>query len=190
MQIKVGKITDTSILKKIQNQDSSGFSDLMNYAKSNSGIYNKQVNTNKSSYAIEYDASKNSNNADNLPVIDLNGLEHEAYYYLYVKTDDENGKYEPNEAVTLAQASVYKDMGTLYLFFYGTSDFKWANLGDGDGGNSPNLNDNLEKDDPSVTPDRKLPQTGMSRGVVASIAATFVIMGISFIVYERNRDLR
>ena len=127
IQIKVGKITDTSILRKIKNEDSSGFADLMSFAKSNNGIYNKIVNADKDSYKIAYRAGENHKDTGN-SVIDLNGIQDDAYYFLYVKTDNEKGKYISNEAVTLAQASI-TDNEKWYLFFYGSSDFKWADFG-------------------------------------------------------------
>lgn len=127
MEIKVGKITDKSILNKIKNKDSSAFSELMKYAKSNKGIYDQILDADKDdSYAIRYDAGEGT--TKNNSVIQLNGLQNEEYYYLYVKTDDENGKYISNEAVTLAQASTHDD-GKWFMFFYGSSDFKWAEFG-------------------------------------------------------------
>ena len=75
-------------------------------------------------YALEYNAylEKPEGNA----IINLNGLENKEYYYLYIKLDDENGKYISNEAVTLAQANVSLDVNKWTLRFYGTSDFKWT----------------------------------------------------------------
>ena len=134
IQIKVGKITDQSILTKIKNKDSSGFSGLMTYAKSNSGIYNQTLDADKDdNYSIEYNAggAKTTGNS----VIDLKGLENGEYYYLYIKTDDENGKYISNEAVTLATASVINDE-EWYMFFYGADDFKWADFGTVSGDNT------------------------------------------------------
>lgn len=113
IEIKVGKITDKSILNKIKNKDSSAFSELMKYAKSNNGIYDQILDADNS-YAIKYDAGAGT--TKNNSVIQLSGLQNEEYYYLYVKTDDENGKYISNEAVTLAQASAYGD-GKWYMFF-------------------------------------------------------------------------
>ena len=178
MQIKIGKITDISILQKIQNQNVNGFADLLNYAKSSSAMYDKVVDTEKNSTMLEYTAGENYGNT----LIDLKNVEDKAYYYLYVKTDSENGKYVSNEAVTLAQASVPINW---FLFFYGSSDFQWTDWGtDGNGV----LNGNLTKD-PTI-PDGKLPQTGVSEGILAMIAATAILTGISFVVYSKNRDLR
>lgn len=161
IQIKIGKITDQEILKKIKNQNSSGFADLMSYAKSNSGIYNQTVSSDKDdSFAIEYNAGNSSNKGNS--VINLKGLENEAYYYLYIKTDDENGKYTSNEAVTLARASVH-DAEKWFMFFYGSSDFKWANFG------------NTEVDN-TVAPDR-LPQAGVN-SILVVVTSVIAVGGI------------
>jgi len=131
IQIKVGKITDTSILQKIKNQDSSGFANLLSFAKSNNGIYDKilDADSDNHGYAIEY----------NKNLIDLNGLQNDEYYFLYIKTDDENGRYISQEAVTLAQA--YANNEYWNLCFFGESDFKWADFGtvDPDGTTAPGI---------------------------------------------------
>ena len=125
LQIKIGKITDTSILQKIKKQDSTGFSELLNYAKANNGIYDEIVDADKDYYTIAYNAGVGEETGKS--VIDLKGLQNEAYYFLYIKTDDENGKYISNEAVTLAQANVFNN-SDWSLFFFGESDFKWADF--------------------------------------------------------------
>lgn len=160
IQIKVGKITDQSILTKIKNKDSSGFSGLMTFAKSNSGIYNKTLDADKDdSYSIEYNAGSTKTTGNS--VIDLKGLENGAYYYLYIKTDDENGKYISNEAVTLATASVHND-GTWYMFFYGSDNFKWADF--------ENVSDN-------TTASGILPNAGISY-IMITIACLVIVGGI------------
>ncbi len=128
LQIKIGKITDTSILKKIKNKDSSGFGDLMRFAKSNKGFYDKTSTLEANSYAIEYCAGTSASGSK-LPLIDIgNELTDGAYYYLYVKADNENGKYVDQEAVTLATAQVFPEQKTWFMFFYGDEDFKWADF--------------------------------------------------------------
>lgn len=54
IQIKVGKITDTTILQKLKNSDSSGFSDLLSFAKSNSAIYDQNLDADKDKYNIQF----------------------------------------------------------------------------------------------------------------------------------------
>lgn len=167
-QIKVGKITNMSILNKIKNKDSSGFADLISFAKTSDGIYNNLVNAElNNSHAISYIAVADNKNS----IINLKGLQNDAYYFLYVKTDDENGKYISNEAVTLAQARVDSDLWN--LFFYGSSDFKWVNLDDS--GKDP------------TTADGMLPQTGLNVLICISLGIALVGVGtFSYIQYRKN----
>ena len=171
IQIKVGRITDKTILQKIKNQDSSGFANLLSFAKSKNGIYNKTVDADKDDwYAIEYNAGVGTTN--NNSVINLSGLKDEEYYFLYIKTDDENGKYISNEAVTLAQAGV--DSKGWGLFFYGSADFEWEDW------------ENVSKDE-SVAPG-VLPQTGSN--VLVWIALGIFLVGggtFSYIQYRKNK---
>lgn len=167
IQIKVGKITDQSILQKLKNQDSSGFAELLSFAKTGKGIFNKTVDADKDdNFAIEYNADATNKTGNS--VINLTGLEDEAYYFLYVKADDENGKYIPQEAVTLAQARVYENGWG--LFFYGSSDFKWANLGD----------DN-------TTAKGDLPQTGVNSIICFTLGIAIICVGtFSYVQYKKN----
>ena len=171
LKIKIGKITDTAILRKIKDQDSSGFADLLSYAKSNSGIFDQTLDSISSgNYNISYDT-----NSDTSKVIKLNGLEDGAYYYLYVQSDGENGKFTSNEAVTLAQSSVYAN-GAWYMFFYGSSGFKWADFGNaGESGS-----------DETVAPSQKLPQTGAYSCVAFIVGAIAVVGAISYRNYKKN----
>ena len=165
MQIKVGKITDNSILNKIKNNDISGFESLLTYAKNNSGIYDQIVDSTDTSGArIEYNPQK-------VPLPLTGKLDDDGYYYLYVKTLDENGKWVSNEAVTLAQADVYgsNQGNSWYLFFYGASDFKWVNISGAD---------------PTVAP-TKIPQTGQN--VIIAIAIVSVI-GLGVYTYRRLKN--
>ena len=173
LQIKIGKITDTSILQKIKNQDSSGFSNLLSFARNSEGMYDEILDVD-GLYNIEY----SSNSYTQKPAIELSGLQDEAYYFLYVKADDEYGKYIEQEAVTLAQADVFSD--AWFLFFYGSDDFKWADFNDVnvDSGTN-NIVDN------TIAPG-KIPQTGLHVILATSIVA-FTGVGIfSYIQYRKN----
>lgn len=168
IQIKVGKITDESILKKIKNQDSSGFSSLLSFAKSSDGIYNKTVDADKESYWIEYCAGGSHSTGND--VINLSGLQDDAYYFLYIKADDENGKYISQEAVTLAQASVDED--EWWLFFYGDSDFQWADF------EQVSTDDTIAKEE--------LPHAGIDT-IIALIGVMIIVVGaFSYIQYRKN----
>ena len=174
MQIKVGKITDKNILKKIKNKDATGISDLLTFAKNSEGLYNKVVDV-KNNPFIEYSCAKDEDG-----YIDLKGkLTDEEYYFLYVQTKDENGKYVSCEGVTLAQANVYNKLnGEWYLFFYGTEKFKWADLGD-----AAQTGDN-------TTADKVLPKTGVDMIAVFTIVGIVSIATIAGIKYFKFRDIK
>ena len=133
MEVKIGKITNKNILQKIKNGEQSGFEELMAYSKSASTIYDNVMicDENKS---IQYDTTKESE------LIKLTNLENGAYYFLYVKTDDENGKYASNEAITLAQAKSNTDKDS-FMTLYGTDDFKWEELDSNNSNKTTNTQD-------------------------------------------------
>ena len=176
-QIKIGRITDISILQKIKDKNTTGFEELLNYAKSIDGIYNQILDADKDNYFyIGYSAgifdSKKVNS-----LIQINGLVDKEYYFLYIKTDDENGKYISNDAITLAQAKV-SDYGW-GLFFYGSNDFKWTEW------NTPTENTNtLVNTDPSVVP-TSLPYTGVK--YVLYGAAIFTITAVGIFAYKKYK---
>lgn len=174
MQIKIGKINNTTILNKLKNKDSSGFAELLKYAKENNGLFDEVVSADKDdNYAIEYnagDAAKSSENA----LIAPKGLKNKEYYFIYIKTDDENGKYISNEAVTLAQANV--DNNNWGMFFYGSADFKWADFG--------NI---TEEKDSSVAPG-SIPQTGTRMVMFIGTIIILASLGITF--YSKYRKYK
>lgn len=176
LQMKVGKITDTNILQQIKNEDSSAFENLMKYAKSNSGIYDKTVDAVKNdAFGIKYDTSSNC------PLIDLKGIEDGAYYYLYVKTDDENGKYVSNEGVTLAKANANYGYNWV-MNFYGKDDFKWSEFGGSNQGGE-------KSDDTTIAPSKSLPYAGWTRYIVFGIAALSAIAVVSYKKYEKYKKI-
>ncbi len=168
MQIKIGKITDKSILQKIKNKDSSGFADLLSYAKENSGMYNETVD------------ADNSSILESTKPIDLKNLQHNEYYYLYVKVDSENGKYIPAEAVTLAQAHAYADSDSWFLFFYGKDEFEWADFGSATGGTTPT------KGKDNTIAGGNLPNTGVNACIVAIVTVTLIAGG--FVAYKKYKE--
>ncbi len=166
LTIKIGKITDNNILNKIKNKNSSGMTDLLSYAKSNNGVLTKTVTVSNKSF-IEHTV----NSASSSDKIVLNNLDNNAYYYLYVVADNENGKYINQEAVTLALYDK-KTNGEWYLFFYGANDFKWGDLG--------NVTD-------TTTTNKTIPATGES---LFSIFALVTLAGISFYLYNKNQKYK
>lgn len=107
IKLKIGRITDTSILLAIKNKEANALSRLLAYSKSADSIYTGTVPLGKSSTI-----TKNIN------------IEDKAYYYVYMVLDDENGKYYPIEDVSLYQGLVGNTVGkNLYDFL--DKSFTW-----------------------------------------------------------------
>ena len=179
VQIKVGKVTDNSILKSIKNGDSDCLDKLMQYSKSNNDIYSKTIEKNlyKTSEDIEALAPKM-------------GLTNDEYYYVYLYVDDENNKYVGIEDISLFQASVYKDVTTnqtVYnLFDYLSDDFKW-NLEESTITTTTKEETKKEeevKEDQTVSNNKKLPYTG--KGTIIGISI-IVLIGIIGLLYNKNK---
>lgn len=117
-KIKIGKVTDNAILQKIQKGDYSGVTDLLAYAKKNDAVYTADLTTTNENY---YRNEKTLFDGRKL-------LQDNAYYYIYVQFDDENGKYYPIEGVTLGQAWLYSSNNSWDLYAYTDENFKWNNL--------------------------------------------------------------
>lgn len=55
-------------------------------------------------------------------------LEDDAYYFIYAKFDDENGKYYPIEGITLGQAYKSNTDSKWNIWAYTSDKFEWNNL--------------------------------------------------------------
>lgn len=164
--LKIGRVTDTSILTKIQNGDYSGITELLTYAKSNSAVYSQTLTTTYLNYFRSDSALFDGRSL----LID------DAYYFIYVQFDDEDGKYYPIEGVTLGQAwfSSVNDYWDIYA--YTSSDFEWSNLtvSDGDG----------------TTATGAIPQTGETCIIVATAILVLVCGTICLIKYKNLKDVK
>ena len=131
---------------------------MLNYSKTAETIYSNTLTAN------EYNGYETNLGDGALTGFDYRKLEDGAYYFLYIELDDEGGKYIPAETVTFAQASTYFDFsGDWFLFFYGSADFKWANI---------DL-DEQRDDDTTVAP-TVIPATG-EKAVIGIIALLLII---------------
>lgn len=160
-KIKIGKVTDNSILQKIHTEDYSGITDLLAYAKKNDGVYTADLTTN----------SKNYFRSDKTLFDGRKLLQDKAYYYIYVQFDDENGKYYPIEGITLGQAwfsSVNKNNWELYA--YTAENFEWNNL------SSTSTDETVAKS--------KFPNTGITIAIAISIG----MLVISTITFKVKKD--
>ncbi len=163
--IKIGKITDKSILKSIKNGESDCLSKLLAYAKKNKSIYTGKVSIDESTSITK-----------NLNIVDGE------YYFVYMSLDDENGKYYPVEDVSLYQAVIGKGVGK-NLFDYLSNEFKW-NLDDDDGNDGDNdepgltIDTNGGEDEDPTTAEGELPQTGAT----IAFASVVTIIGVGAVV--------
>lgn len=170
-KIKVGKVTDNSILQKIQNNDYSGITSLLAYAKNNNAVYTTDLTTTEACYF----------SADEELFDGLTLLEDQAYYYIYVELDDENGKYYPLEGVTLGQASINSSNKYWELFAYTNKNFEWNNLS-----STPVETEKKEEKD-NTTTSKVLPDAGTKLGIVL---VGITLLGVSVFVYRKYSKLK
>ena len=167
--IKIGKVTDSSILSKIQNNDYAGITELLTYAKSHDSIYSQTLTTTSTAYFRSDTTLFDGNKL----------LENKAYYYIYIEFDDENGKYYPIEGVTLGQAWLFSTSVSWDLWAYTSSDFQWDNL-------SSTPTDTTEKKEDTTVASGKLPMTGIEVGLVLII----ILIGGSLFTYFKYNKLK
>lgn len=152
LKVKIGTISDNSILKAIKNNESGNLEKLLTYSKSAKSTYTGTLPINEST-----------------SIVDKIGVVDGQYYYAYFELDDENGKYYPIEDVMLYQGKV--DSSTKVLLNYKDPQYKW-NITD-DSTSTPT--------DTTITPDKKLPQTGEKIAIIGTIgiaAVVTVVLGI------------
>lgn len=170
--LKIGKVTDNSILSKIQNGNYEGITELLAYAKSHDSIYSQNLTTTNTAYFRSDTALFDGRKL----------LEDDAYYYIYVDFDNENGKYCPIEGVTLAQAYLSSINNNWDLWAYTSSDFSWDNLTPSSGELKPN-ND-------STTATTPIPQTGETFIILISSIVLIIVSIISFKRFKYLRDVK
>ena len=161
INVKIGKVTDKSILRAIKNGETDCLQKLLDYAKNADSIYTGTVPLGRSE-----------------SITNKLNLVNDEYYYVYMVLDDENGKYFPVEDVSLYQALTYEKDGktSKNLFDYLDKNFKW-NLGD----------DDTTIDNTTAT--GKLPQTGAS--IVIYVAITLVIVaGVIFAIKYKKYNIK
>lgn len=161
-RLKIGRVTNKTILQKIKNNDYEGITELLKYAKENKSIYEKELTTTSGGYYKIEDVLFDGKTL----------LEDDAYYFIYAIFDDENGKYYPIEGVTLGQAWHYDENNYWELWAYNDEKFEWTDLSSGtepkpDGTEAPN----------------PLPQTGLK-----TIFGITAIALIGIMVFLKSKD--
>lgn len=207
LKIKIGKVTDTEILKSIKANKSQGFIKLLGYAKK-AKDYN-YVGT------IKYTAKTLS--GSNVPTVEMN-LTNGAYYFAYIELDDENGLYYPVEDIAL-----YRAKGTKDLVRYSDKEFVWeiAEETKKPTEETPKPEDNKEEPKPQpeqpktdetekkeentivdtntvkkeekqndpTTAKGSLPQTG-EKAILLLVIVVAVLAGIGYVKYRKYQDIK
>ncbi len=174
VKVKIGQVTDNTVLKAIKNGDSSK---LLSYAKTDKGIYTKTMPVGKSESIMK----------------ELN-LANKAYYYIYSVLDDENGIYYPVEDVSFVQASVVEIEGVVHKSLL--TDINIELKQDDSNKTEPeqkepvskpavqNTSTKVEPKDDTVAKGR-LPQTGEAYMILFSII--ILSFGAIIFVYQYNK---
>ncbi len=146
---KIGKITSNSILRAFQKESSEvAYEKLLDYAKKAKYIKTGTISLEGLDYNL---------------VHELN-IEQDAYYFIYMLVEDENGKY-----VTVEDVAIYRENNLLEgntLVHFDFADIE------------------LEGDDTTVVPDTKLPQTGI---YPLTIITVVVLLTGSIIIYRKYK---
>ncbi|MBQ2916571.1 MAG: Ig-like domain-containing protein [Clostridia bacterium] len=172
-KLKIGKVTDNAILKKIQNNDYSGITALLEYAKNNKAVYEANLTTTSENYYSSKQALFDG----------VKLLQDDAYYYIYVEFDDENGKYYPIEGITLGQAWIADSKEYWDLWAYTEDNFEWNNLSSSYTEEEKEPVKEEVKDD-TIAKD-ELPDTGVRMVVIISI---FTLAGaVVFFKIKNNK---
>ncbi len=170
VKVKIGNITDKSILLSIKNGEAKALERLLDYAKSASSIYTETISLGE---------SKSITSGLNI----TNG----SYYYVYMIMEDENGKYYPIEDVSLYQALIGDTIGK-NLYDYLDNLFEW-NLEDTPSNTQKPTTDtttpNTTKTPDTTLATGKIPKAGLGFGLIILIILT--IGGLIFAYYKNNR---
>ncbi|MBR3249736.1 MAG: hypothetical protein IKF83_03435 [Clostridia bacterium] len=190
IKLKIGKITDATILNKIKNNANDGFTDLLQYSKTAQTVYDNQLVSSKYKTGSFYMGYNTTANFDGTPInIPITSLEDKAYYFVYATLDDENGKYYPVEGVTITQASVFKTLEDQpwFLFLYGTNNFNWSEF---ESGSSSSTTPKVDPDgDPTVAP-TILPKTGVNLTIILAIVGLATAGVVSYQKYKMWKEIK
>ena len=187
-QWRIGEITDNTILQAIKNNDTiNGQDKLLDYSKTSKAIYDGTI-------------EGSPNFAANLNKGLQEAVKDGTYYFIYVKFDDEGGKYYPVEGVTVGVGLVPTTQ-SWNIVFYGNSQFNWDNLKEPDVPNKPtnnvnenndvkedngnkNINENKNEVKDNTTTETPLPNTGAKTVILGFI---IILIVSSTILYCLNR---
>lgn len=108
----------------------------------------------------------------------------DAYYYIYIVFDDENGKYYPIEGITLGQAflSEYTDYWSLWA--YTSEDFEWNSLESTYEGSG-----NKEETKDETVTNKEIPKAGASKIITIIITSVALSIVVSYKKYNKYKGI-
>lgn len=197
LKIKIGQVTDTTVLKSIKNNKATGLKELLDYAK--------KANEYQYVGTIQYQHSKNSGITESLTA--KMNLTDGAYYFAYIELDDEDGVYYPVEDIALYQAK-----GTTDLVRYPKEEFVWNIPEEGneeenkpedenepqekpeDSKQENNQKEENNKKDETIKDTTKaegvLPQTGEPIIYIIGIVIVSAMIGIGYLKIKKYKDIK
>ena len=176
LQVKIGKIADDSLLKKLSENPEASWEELKTYAKNSTGLYDK-LNDANADDTLMWSAEEE--------LIKKESIEDGGYYYLYLRADSNNGKYTEYDGVTITQAYVSNVFDWWSMHFYGNGEFKWKDF---NGGETPESNVIIVNDinGDMSTADKPIPQTGDESKLV--IGSAIVLMAAGYVLYRKYKN--
>ena len=196
-RLKIGEITDNSMLQAIKNNDTAnGLDKLLNYAKTSKAIYDDTI---EGSPAFVANLNKGLQER----------VKSDSYYYIYIEFDDEEGKYYPVEGVTVG-VGLAPTTQSWNIVLYGNPQFNWDSLKEPELPDEPtdeptdNTTDNIidntidnitndiidnKTDDQEVKDDNTTTKTPLpNTGEKIIILSFIIVLGVSLIIlYCLNR---
>lgn len=199
LKIKIGHITDMSILKTIRDNKVKGLNDLLNYSKK-ANNYN-YVGT------IEY---KGNSSGITESLTSKMNLENGEYYFAYIELDDENGVYYPVEDISL-----YYAKNTTDLIRYPKKEFVWNIKEDINNSEQDEQKEENKEEEPKQEPIENtikdttnnieennkqekedttkakgvLPQTG-EKAIQVIVVLMIVLVAIGYYKYRQYKDIK
>ena len=187
LNIKIGKVTDTQILKDIKQNKANGLQNLLAYAKKQS-TYNY---TGK----VDYEIHKTAGITEEL--VSKMNLEAKSYYFAYIEVDTENGVYYPVEDIAL-----YYSGNATGLSRYPKENFVW-DIKEETPPSSDKKDDvkkeeeinAIEKDPPKQENDptqaeKPIPQTGENILYITGIITVALVAILGHKKYKEYKDLK
>ena len=182
LNVKVGKITDSKILKDIKDNKTDGMQNLLSYAKKQSKYnYTGTVNYENGIGITESLTSKMK-------------LEPGSYYFAHIVVDDEKGIYYPVEDIAL-----YYAKNTTDLVRYPKEDFVWSlNEENKENTDKDILHNNLKneeeintiKKDDNTQAKKPIPQTGENIIYIITIIVMVILTIIGYKRFKEYKDLK